>query len=62
MTTFKFHIKYKDFFIFKNNDTLSNQFFGFKFTEDKKSYKFRTKNYKTLKSVKKEIDLYLKNK
>lgn len=59
METFKKYKEYKDFIIFMKNDKTSKEFFGFKLKEDRKNYEFRTKNYKTLESVKKKIDLYL---
>ena len=62
MEAFKKYKKYKDFFIFMKEDKALKEFFGFKFKEDKKSYEFRTRNYKTLRSVEKAINLYLKTK
>lgn len=60
MKTYKIHEKYKGFSIYKKDCIYEKDFFGFKMGSDKK-YEFRTKNYKTLKSVKTSIDKYIVN-
>lgn len=61
METFKLYKIYKNFSIYKKGTTKEKFFFGFKLDSKKKKYEFRTKDYKTLKSVEKSIDNYLFN-
>ncbi len=60
--SFKHYKDYKGFKIFSRNNGITKDFFAFKLTENKKVYEFRTKDYKTLKSLENSIDKYLDNK
>lgn len=60
--SFKFYEKYNDFLIYKKDGVLIKEFYGFKLTQDKKEYEFRTKTFNNVVYVKKSIDRYISKK